>query len=92
MRQSERERADRYIGQVRWQFAKTMPQCPHFYTLQRWAPALWDEFRWFCHLIPEYGWKESFAGRPQTYLYVGEWKYWIMSGPDEAILINRARV
>lgn len=27
-----------YIGQVRWQFAKTMPDWPHEYTVKAWCP------------------------------------------------------
>jgi hypothetical protein len=29
-----------YIGKVRWQFAKTMPQWPHEYTVREWRPDL----------------------------------------------------
>src|SRR3954468_17230602 len=33
-----------YIGNVRWQFAKTMPDWPHEYTIKAWRPELSARF------------------------------------------------
>jgi hypothetical protein len=29
-----------YIAQVRWQYAVTVPEHPHYYTVKSWAPEL----------------------------------------------------
>ena len=44
-----------YIANVRWQFAKTMPQWPHEYTVRAWLPNLEHEFLAFVELIREKG-------------------------------------
>jgi hypothetical protein len=38
------DEARAYIARVRWQFAKTMPQWPHEYTVREWSPDLEREF------------------------------------------------
>ena len=40
-----------YIASVRWQFAKTMPQWPHEYTVRVWPPDLEHSFFAFVRLI-----------------------------------------
>ena len=42
--------ARHYIAQVRWQFAKTMPQWPHEYTVRNWRPELESDFEEFARL------------------------------------------
>ena len=44
-----------YIAKVRWQFAKTMPQWPHWYTARQWNPDLESEFEAVATLIRETG-------------------------------------
>ena len=44
-----------YIAKVRWQFAKTMPQWPHEYTVLQWRQDLEPEFRAFVALIRSAG-------------------------------------
>ena len=91
--------AARYIAAVRWQFASTMPQWPHEYTLRRWRSDLDREFVAMVHLIREKGvakpWPKD-AAVPRyhhTYLEVDGWQYWTMGEPaEETILINRCRV
>jgi len=86
-----------YIAQVRWQFARTMPQWPHEYTVLLWRQDLEAEFRAFVALIRREGlvkpWPRD-AASPRyhhTYLELGEWEYWTMGEPvDETTLINRA--
>src|SRR4029079_6151489 len=45
------EDARGYIADVRWQFARTMPQWPHEYTVREWRPDLEQDFLEFVALI-----------------------------------------
>jgi hypothetical protein len=91
------EDARAYIAKVRWQFAKTMPQWPHEYTVLLWRQDLEREFREFVALIRSDGlvkpWPRD-AASPRyhhTYLELDDWEYWTMGEPvDETTLINRA--
>ena len=93
------EQARRYVSAVRWQFARTLPQWPHEYTLRRWRENLAQEFDAFVRLIRTEGtvkpWPRGSA-RPRYhhhYLEIDEWQYWTMGEPvEETILINRCRV
>ncbi len=93
------ENAVAYIAEVRWQFAKTMPQWPHEYTVRDWRPQLEGSFGAFATLIREMGvvkpWPRD-AAVPRyhhTYLQVGEWEYWTMGEPiPETTVINRGRI
>ena len=88
-----------YIAKVRWQFAKTMPQWPHEYTVRSWRGDLGDEFRAFVKLIRRQGvvkpWPAD-AAIPvyhHTYLEIDGWDYWTMGEPvEETTVINRARL
>jgi hypothetical protein len=86
-----------YIAAVPWQFAKTMPQWPHEYTVREWRPDLEQTFLEFVQLIRSDGtvkpWPRA-AARPRchhTYLSVDRWEYWTMGAPvTETTVINRA--
>ena len=88
-----------YVGKVRWQFAKTMPQWPHEYTVRKWRQDLEEEFLEFVVLIRHEGivkpWPRD-AGVPRyrhTYLEIDGWEYWTMGAPvPETTVINRARL
>jgi hypothetical protein len=88
-----------YIAEVRWQFAKTMPQWPHEYTVLKWRPDLEREFLGFVELIRRGGvvkpWPRD-AASPRyrlTYLELDGWEYWSMGEPvPETTVINRARL
>ena len=88
-----------YIAEVRWQFAKTMPQWPHEYTVREWRPDLEREFFEFVVLIRRDGivkpWPRD-AATPRyrlTYLELDGWEYWSMGAPvPETTVINRALV
>ncbi len=84
-----KESAKRFIEGARWQFAKTMPQFPHEYTLKDWNAS--DEFEEFARYIEANGvlCRKTFWER--IYLDVGDRYYWYMSSPKEATLINRAK-
>jgi hypothetical protein len=86
------ERIQRFINAAHWKYAKTMPQWPHWYCLKEKVNP--DEFVWFCKQIFTFGKREAFKAfrhHPiyRMYLYFKEYKYWIMSNPKDAILINR---
>ena len=49
------EDARAYIDEVRWQFAKTMPQWPHEYTVRDWRTDLDDIFADFVELVRAQG-------------------------------------
>jgi hypothetical protein len=93
------DEARRYIAKVRWQFAKTMPQWPHEYTVRHWRQELETEFVAFAELIRREGmvkpWPRE-AIRPRyhhAYLEVDGWEYWTMGEPiPETTVINRALV
>jgi hypothetical protein len=80
-----------YIASVKWQFAKTMPTSPHWYTLRAKAPHLNDKFIELVLYIREHGYNKSFGKTKYRYLDIGEFSYWTMGSPiDQTILINRA--
>jgi len=88
-----------YIAKVRWQFASTMPQWPHEYTVLNWRPELEPEFFALVSLIRSDGvvkpWPPDSAWPRyhHHYLELNGWEYWTM---DEVLadttLINRARL
>lgn len=82
-----------YISKVHWQFAKTMPQWPHEYTVRHWRPDLAAEFDAFADMIRREGtvkpWPPD-SSRPKyrhAYLEIDAWQYWVMDP-----VINRAVV
>ena len=78
------------VESVRWRYSKTMPWCPHEYTVFEWRPELEPKFREFAAHIKEHGGWEPFMRDRQTwYFRFGGYKYWIMSEPWECCLINR---
>ena len=88
-----------------YRFARTMPECPHWYTLwTSWTAdgtedAWTDELDrlWGCVVghIRIYGVPEQYVAPDGhtwwgTYLYANDWKYWTMGTPvEQTILINR---
>ena len=97
---SERPKAtdvqlDWFAAQMRnttFRFAKTMPRCPHHYTLRNtWLND--NDFVDCVQLIRESGYDEAFGGKRIVYLNANGYKYWTMGAPlDETTLINRAKV
>jgi SAM-dependent methyltransferase len=77
------------LEQSRWIYAKTMPECPHFYTLRKeWAsPVPWEPL---VQYIRDNGYREKFGRTWFTRLDVNNFKYWTMAPP--IILINRAEI
>lgn len=91
------EEARQYIAAVRWRFASTMAQWPHWYTVRHWRPDLEPQFEAFAELIRSRGvvvpWpRDSATPRYHNpYLVIDEWMYWTMPGTiAEQVVINRA--
>lgn len=82
------DRAGRSLLAHPWNFAKTMPENPHEYSLKKlWSP---DEFDRTVLGIRALGYRYRFKGRHYTQLDVNEHYYWTMGAPvDKTILINR---
>ncbi len=90
-----------FIAEARWQFAKTMPDWPHEYTVKDWRPETAPTFEAFCQYILDEGTVHPWPPPPASavhhnhYLVVGEHNYWAM-GPkgdsdsvQEKTVINR---
>jgi len=77
-----------FVDRHHWQFARTMPENPHEYTLRRNAASA--DFTAAVRFIRERGCLEEYRGRLYKTLYCGDHKYWTMGAPlQETDLINR---
>jgi len=92
----ERVRIMRLLLTASWRVAKTMPQIPHEYTLQKTWPNF-DDFTWAVYHIRRVGYRGRFGSTYYTYYDIGEHQYWDCGGDpacdDDRIgttLINRA--
>jgi hypothetical protein len=91
------DKARAYISEVRWQFAKTMPQWPHEYTVRQWRPDKDADFAAFTLFIRAAGtvkpWPPDQTPKYRnSYLSIDEWEYWTMGASIAATtVINRAR-
>lgn len=88
---------EQFIAEVKWRFAKTMPQWPHWYVMEEWNSDREPEFRELVRRIFEEGRDEQWGvgkwERTVRYYYAGGYKYWVMDPTiDETDLINRARI
>lgn len=83
----------KYIESVKWQFAKTMPEIPHEYTVVDWNPDKKESFYDFVRYIQEFGKDEKFYDKKYRYLALDGYKYWTMGNPvEETTLINREKI
>jgi len=75
--EADLKRLKKYIKSVEWRFAKTMPQWPHWYTLDKWNPDKQDEFDFLFRCIGWYGYRDEFNPRDRWYyLQIDEFRYW----------------
>jgi hypothetical protein len=90
--QDEFDRVVGWLESVPFQFAKTMPQTPHFYTLRKkWANEA--NFVETVLFIRKYGYKGTYGKTTYTYFNIGPYKYWTMGDAiGNTILINRAEL
>jgi hypothetical protein len=91
MDETLREELLEFTSSVQFIYAKTMPQCPHFYIVRNRVDEEGYVKLW--NAIKQYGSREKYKNYPQLYLYLGDgWKYWKMcSDIRQSIIINRAR-
>jgi hypothetical protein len=91
---------EEFVSGSGWRFARTMPECPHEYTVRDLegggakTTAMGEaEFEWFVRLIREKGELDEWGGQIKPYLRVGDWRYWTMGYPvGETTIINREPV
>lgn len=87
------EEAEKYVNQVRWQYAKTYPTAPHEYTCLDWNQKLHAKMVDFAYFVKINGYTEIFGKCAFRCLNIGEYKYWTMDDPwDKTDLINRTFV
>lgn len=90
--------ASAYIAEVRWQYAKTMPDWPHEYTIKAWRPDLANDFEAMCELIYGEGVAEPWPPPPaepiyqNSYLVIGDHKYWAMGPLGDADPVRKKTV
>ena len=75
-----------------WRFAKTYAKfAPHEYViLGKLSDKMKKEFKWFVNFIDLNGVKAKFGKNTFTYLYLGEYKYWLDDGYNGELILNRA--
>jgi len=84
MTKDERRWAREFIETQVWQFAKTMPQWPHWYIIAGEGNSHRD-FRRLAQLIEAYGQPDKWGRETRLYLRIAKFKYWVMED-----VINRA--
>jgi hypothetical protein len=75
-----------------WQFAKSMPKFPHWYTLRmKWSQSVC--FEDVVQAIRDYGVEQKWGKATYTYYEFGGWQYWTTEVPlPITILINKAEI
>jgi hypothetical protein len=89
----QQARAQAFVENVPWRFARTVPEHPHWYALHAWlSPEQQNAFDWFAALIARHGYEGRFWGQSWTYLDLGDgFKYWESKTLDRTgRIINRA--
>lgn len=90
MSETEQTLVRDFIAARRWQFASTMPDKPHWYTIRKWCPDQEAAFEEFVRIIRKYGDDEVFEGKVYRYLELDGFHYWTMGAPvPETTVINR---
>ena len=85
----------RFIEERQWNFAKTMPQWPHEYTVRKFQDPKDEQtqFEQAVAFIRANGESRIFkpTGRSSVYFDIDGRQYWTMGAPiEETIIINRA--
>lgn len=83
------ERAQRFILDNEWIFAKTMAYIPHWYCLRE-RYGNFAEYAWFVDYMRKNSLEGKFGNRTFQYFYLNGYKYWDMDDTVESCdLINR---
>lgn len=77
------------VGKIKWRYSINYKSSPHEYHLLSNCPELESQFRDFARQIKKQGVEETYFSKKYRCFYLGEYKYWLMSDPEELILINR---
>jgi len=77
------------VESLRWVFAKTMPQCPHWYVVR--SPEIEEIYVALFQATKDHGKLEYFYKTRRQYLYLGDgFKYWRMTEDlRQSRIINR---
>lgn len=87
------QEAGEYVKSLKWQYAKTYPQCPHEYTCLSWKPGLKQKMIEFAYFIRDNGYTEGWGKYTTKVINIGDMKYWTMDFPlENTDLINRAYI
>ncbi len=80
-----------FVSSSEFQFAKTMADMPHEYTLRKKA-ASDERFAEAVQFIRDNGFRRRFFSKMYTCFRLGDHVYWTMGAPlEDMILINRAQ-
>jgi hypothetical protein len=95
LREIDLEPIRELIRRMRWQYAASVPDTPHCYSLRRWLDDPRDQamFDRFAELIAEHGARDTFQGSSWVYLPIGGHRYWEsreLYGDQTGRIINRA--
>jgi len=81
-----------FVDRAKWHFAKTMADIPHWYCLLKECEDK-EKFIRFAKYIVEHSVPGEFYGKTYQYLFLDDYKYWIMDeSPEVCDLINRDKV
>ncbi len=88
------EEVKKILSTCRFTFARTLARTPHSWICRKdWKND--NEFLELMDYIEKNGKVEYFFKHPFTYLYLGEYKYWVMTDKsgkaDRTAIINRAK-
>lgn len=87
--------AREFIAACRWQYAASVPEHPHEYSLRRWlSRERQPDFDRFAAMIDAHGEPGWFWRQRWVYLAVDERKYWQSNElfGDGGLILNRARI
>lgn len=87
-----KDEAREIIKRFHWQFAKSMPQIPHYYTVKsKRSKRDAEDYEKLYTYIYENHYIKYFYGKPYKYVDIDNYSYWIMTDDIRAsIIINRA--
>ena len=79
MTPEELARAQEFVAGLRWQFASSLPEHPHEYSVKAWLDAEGQQtFSWLADLIDRTGYPGEFWGARWTYLDLPDAQaYWV---------------
>lgn len=83
----EKNKINKFINSVKWQFAKSMPEIPHEYIVTNDYPEKSNEINQFIKEIKNNGYTKTFYNKEYKYLEINGYKYWAIEN-----IINRTTI